>query len=40
MDVGVNAPFKTKLRELWNDWLENTPPEFTKAGKFTLNSID
>lgn len=33
MDVGVNAQFKAKLRDVWNDWLENTPPEFTKTGK-------
>lgn len=34
LDVSINHPFKTKLRELWNDWIETTSPEFTKSGKY------
>ena len=31
-DVSWNAPFKAKLRELYNKWMANAPKTFTKAG--------
>lgn len=34
LDVGINFPFKAKMRDLWNTWVENSPAEYTKTGKY------
>merc|ERR1711884_68427 len=31
-DVSWNAPFKAKLRELYNKWMANAPKSYTKSG--------
>lgn len=32
LDVSVNHPFKVALRKEWNEWMDSTPPEYTKSG--------
>lgn len=32
-DVSWNKPFKTKLRELWTEWMRDTTRKLTKSGK-------
>ena len=32
LDVCLNKPFKTTMRELWNKWMMNGEKELTKAG--------
>lgn len=32
LDVGINAPFKCKLKSQWEDWMSNADAEFTPAG--------
>lgn len=37
LDVSINHPFKVALRNEWNNWLENTPAEYTKSGLYKKN---
>lgn len=32
LDVCLNKPFKTKMCELWTDWMINGEKEFTAGG--------
>lgn len=32
LDVGINAPFKAKLREKWEQWIAEGPKEYTPRG--------
>ena len=32
LDVSVNSPFKTSLRNQWNLWFEKEPKEYTSRG--------
>lgn len=32
LDVSLNKPFKTKMRELWTNWMINREKEFTAGG--------
>ena len=32
MDVSINGPFKSAMRDEWNDWYENSPKVYTPKG--------
>lgn len=32
LDVGLNAPFKVRLRQKWEDWMSNGVKEYTPKG--------
>lgn len=39
LDVGVNAPFKCKLKSQWEDWMSAAPAEFTSMGMATATNL-
>jgi hypothetical protein len=40
IDVSINKPFKATLGDAWNDWFNNTEPEFTKGNNRKKPSYD
>lgn len=39
LDVSINAPFKSKLKSQWEDWISTAPAEFTSMGMIKVTNL-